>query len=366
MEPGWDADDLWSSEEVTLGSDSQIEVAGPDDIPDGEFDPSDIDATSIISKFGTIASSIYRHATIDIGMEHVGDLVFSIHLSYACRIVLPHCKDRLDPIPNDETEQNREEIKHIAFLEITRGKYYFAPIGDNPQKIIDLGTGMGTWAIEVADMFPSAQVVGCDLSPIQPFWVPSNVRFIIDDIGDDWAHGDNWDFVHARQVLPTIKDPARLCEQSFSHIKPGGWIETQDFGAVMKCDDGTLREDSMLIEFTTLVTQALAPRGINWIVGNDMEEILRNAGFVNIQYKKFKTPIGMWPKAKRLRLVGLYMKSAFADLIDALVPRLFPSLSKSPQQIKEFLAGVQSELLTTQAHIYLDYYFWYAQKPLAN
>lgn len=64
----------------------------------------------------------------------------------------------------------------------------------------------------------------------------------------------------------------------------------------MKCDDGTLREDSMLIEFTTLVTQALAPRGINWIVGNDMEEILRNAGFVNIQYKKFKTPIGMWPK----------------------------------------------------------------------
>lgn len=60
------------------------------------------------------------------------------------------------------------------------------------------------------------------------------------------------------------------------------------------------------------------------------------------------------------------MKSAFADLIDALVPRLFPSLSKSPQQIKEFLAGVQSELLTTQAHIYLDYYFWYAQKPLAN
>lgn len=347
MEPGWDADDLWSSEEVTLGSDSQIEVAGPDDIPDGEFDPSDIDATSIISKFGTIASSIYRHAYENGRRYHRYR-----HGTY--------------PIPNDETEQNREEIKHIAFLEITRGKYYFAPIGDNPQKIIDLGTGMGTWAIEVADMFPSAQVVGCDLSPIQPFWVPSNVRFIIDDIGDDWAHGDNWDFVHARQVLPTIKDPARLCEQSFSHIKPGGWIETQDFGAVMKCDDGTLREDSMLIEFTTLVTQALAPRGINWIVGNDMEEILRNAGFVNIQYKKFKTPIGMWPKAKRLRLVGLYMKSAFADLIDALVPRLFPSLSKSPQQIKEFLAGVQSELLTTQAHIYLDYYFWYAQKPLAN
>lgn len=76
---------------------------------------------------------------------------------------------RLDPIPNDETEQNREDMKHVAILELTRyhelsqvnsqgseldadrqlrGKNFFAPIGDHPQKIIDLGTGTGTWAIE--------------------------------------------------------------------------------------------------------------------------------------------------------------------------------------------------------------------------
>ncbi len=28
------------------------------------------------------------------------------------------------------------------------GKLFFAPIGTNPQKIIDLGTGTGVWAIE--------------------------------------------------------------------------------------------------------------------------------------------------------------------------------------------------------------------------
>jgi hypothetical protein len=28
------------------------------------------------------------------------------------------------------------------------GKLYLAPIGDNPQKIIDMGTGFGEWAIE--------------------------------------------------------------------------------------------------------------------------------------------------------------------------------------------------------------------------
>lgn len=82
------------------------------------------------------------------------------------------------PIPNDDDEQNREDMKHALTLELTEyvpfaftsirysqqqgepasafadwcgrdsGKLFFAPIGDNPQKIIDLGTGTGIWAID--------------------------------------------------------------------------------------------------------------------------------------------------------------------------------------------------------------------------
>lgn len=33
----------------------------------------------------------------------------------------------------------------------------------------------------VGDMFPSASVLGTDLSPIQSVWVPMNVRFLVDD-----------------------------------------------------------------------------------------------------------------------------------------------------------------------------------------
>jgi hypothetical protein len=31
--------------------------------------------------------------------------------------------------------------------------------------------GTGIWAIDFADEFPDATVIGCDLSPIQPQWV---------------------------------------------------------------------------------------------------------------------------------------------------------------------------------------------------
>ncbi|KAI0893590.1 S-adenosyl-L-methionine-dependent methyltransferase [Annulohypoxylon nitens] len=345
MDSSWDPDDAWGSDTI-VGSGSEIAVAGPEDLQDGEFETSDFD-TSSMSMFGSVSSSIYRHAYENGRRYH--------KYRYGTY-----------PIPNDETEQNREDMKHVAILELTRGKNFFAPIGDHPQKIIDLGTGTGTWAIEVADLFPGAEVVGCDLSPIQPFWVPGNVRFIIDDIEDEWAHGDGWDLVHIRQVFPAIQDPPGVCRQSFGHLKPGGWIEVQDFGGIVKCDDDTLQTDSLLTQFYDMTTEALSKRGIRWTIANNLDEILRRIGFVNIECKKFKVPIGVWPKAKRLRLVGLYMKSVFGDLIDALAPIVFPLLSKSQQQMKEFVSNAQDELQTTTAHIYLDYFFWYAQRPPAD
>ncbi len=52
------------------------------------------------------------------------------------------------PIPNDDIEQNREDMKHAMVMELTDGKLYNAPIGANPQRMVDLGTGTGLWAIE--------------------------------------------------------------------------------------------------------------------------------------------------------------------------------------------------------------------------
>ncbi|TVY81481.1 Secondary metabolism regulator [Lachnellula suecica] len=45
--------------------------------------------------------------------------------------------------PNDEGEQEREDMKHAMIVNLCGGKLHFAPIGDDPQNIIDLGTGTG-------------------------------------------------------------------------------------------------------------------------------------------------------------------------------------------------------------------------------
>jgi ubiquinone/menaquinone biosynthesis C-methylase UbiE len=62
-------------------------------------------------------------------------------------------------------------------------KLHLAPIGPNPQNVLDIGTGTGIWAIEFGsylsvhiqqilsfqgECYPSARVIGTDLSLIQP------------------------------------------------------------------------------------------------------------------------------------------------------------------------------------------------------
>jgi len=51
--------------------------------------------------------------------------------------------------PNDDVEQEREDMKH-AMVKLLCQQLHFAPIGDNPQQILDIGTGTGIWAIESA------------------------------------------------------------------------------------------------------------------------------------------------------------------------------------------------------------------------
>jgi len=50
--------------------------------------------------------------------------------------------------PNDDVEQEREDMKHAMVRLLSGQKLHFAPLGDNPQDILDIGTGTGIWAIE--------------------------------------------------------------------------------------------------------------------------------------------------------------------------------------------------------------------------
>ena len=59
------------------------------------------------------------------------------------------------------------DLQHHLCKLTLHGRSHLAPLR-NPKNVLDFGTGTGIWAIEFAEEFPDANVLGTDLSPIQP------------------------------------------------------------------------------------------------------------------------------------------------------------------------------------------------------
>lgn len=113
-----------------LHGNAVIEAGGSDE--DGEFSASDFDpddSSSLRSSSTSISSSILEHSYQNGRRYH-------------------RYRHGRYPLPNDEAEQNREDMLHAMMLEATDGRLFYAPIDENPQRIADLGTGTGIWAIE--------------------------------------------------------------------------------------------------------------------------------------------------------------------------------------------------------------------------
>ena len=149
----------------------------------------------------SLSDSFSMHST---GSMSVRSTVYAHTMENGRRF--QHFKHGRYPMPNDDDEMERENIKHLMLVELMGGELYHAPIGDNPQSILDVGTGSGAWAIEMGDRFPGAHVRGMDLSPVQPSLVPPNVDFLIDDCERDEWLSHSVDFVHLRFMSIVLKD----------------------------------------------------------------------------------------------------------------------------------------------------------------
>ncbi len=71
-------------------------------------------------------------------------------------------------LPNDEPEIHRLNQQHHCFTLLKGGRLHLAPLPSTPFRILDVGTGTGIWCIQMAEQYPTAEIIGIDISPIQP------------------------------------------------------------------------------------------------------------------------------------------------------------------------------------------------------
>jgi len=257
-------------------------------------------------------------------------------------------------MPNDEREQERMDIHYHSVRLVLGNRHFIAPVED-PTSILDVGTGTGIWAMDVADDYPGATVVGIDLSPIQPTAVPPNLEFQIMDADEPWDFTNRFDYVHTRLMNGfSIKSWPFFYEQAFAALQPGGWVENQEFEVRFGCDDGTMSHDSPCLRWATLWNQGIENFGLTGrCYPERMKQQMEAAGFVNVAVRYYRMPIGTWPKDKRLRQAGLYNLVGLLDGLSGLSQRTFTrGLGWSVEEMEVLLMQVRDECKNRKIHSY--------------
>jgi SAM-dependent methyltransferase len=286
-------------------------------------------------------------------------------------------------LPNDEAEQNRLDLQHHIYRLCLAGRIYRAPI-KNPQRVLDIGTGTGIWAVEIADECPEAVVIGTDLSPIQPRFVPPNLKFYIDDFEQPWEFGEDerFDMIHWRSLCGSTGDWPKLYKQAYDNLKPGGYLEVQEYDAwIFSDDDKPLAKAPWTLDWVTRLSELSDQFQKPLNVGRFQKRWMVEAGFegvdeliIKVSYcswaffiklmSRLQVPIGTWAKDAKLKEIGTFERVHMTEFVEAHSMALFTRvLGYTLDQANVLFSMARKDMNDRSLHLYTVYRFLYGRRP---
>ncbi|KAF9464756.1 S-adenosyl-L-methionine-dependent methyltransferase [Collybia nuda] len=280
-------------------------------------------------------------------------------------------------LPVDRDEVKRSELHHRLLQFVFGGKNYIGPVKEALQfgehrRILDLGTGGGFWAIDMADNFPRAEVIGIDLAPIQPRLraVPPNCTFELCDL-DQWniPYPDNhFDFIHARSVHCGIHNYPQLLREITRLLRPGGLVLLIEPNLTPLVDGksaGDSSSDSGLRGWLTLwetYRACLTRKGIDVTVPECLgNHLMATKSFERVMVQDGNIPVGFWPSDPHLLTVGQLQWMDYELFLPALRP-LFLSFGMPQSTVHRIIADAQQDLYHPSVPLSARLHIVYASK----
>ncbi|KAM5353328.1 hypothetical protein ACJZ2D_016769 [Fusarium nematophilum] len=245
---------------------------------------------------------------------------------------------------NDEPQLELMDVTHHILTLGLGNKLYLAPLEkERVHQAIDIGCGTGIWAIDFADEYPGAEIIGTDISPIQPSWVPPNLRFEIEDCTREWTFKSDFaDYIHMRWLVGSMRDWEALCSEAFRVCKPGGWLESHEASSIIKSDDNTVDGKSAMGQWGKLFIEGSKKIGTS-----------------------FTNPIGGWSKDPIEKEMGPYTKFGLETDTEGFVLFMAHTLGWSREEIQVYIAHFRRELRSGKHHGYFRQKVVWGQKPEA-
>lgn len=270
--------------------------------------------------------------------------------------------------PNDAHESERLDLQYHLMLITLDGELGLAPPnkkGSKVERVLDAGTGTGIWCMDFADEHPEAHVIGVDLSPIQPGFVPPNVEFQVDDLEAEWTWSKPFDYIHSSFMNSSIQKWPEYLEKCLKGLAPGGYLELKEFHVTV-CSDGTMSADSPLKKSMECLVEAAAKMDHTFADLKSLKGMMETAGFVDVQEKHFIWPSNTWPADKKNKELGMWNGENMLTGIDGfMMAPLTRGLGLDPKTVQALCAGAKKELRNTAIHSYTPVAIVWGRRPEA-
>ncbi|KAH6950068.1 S-adenosyl-L-methionine-dependent methyltransferase [Fusarium avenaceum] len=244
-------------------------------------------------------------------------------------------------LPNDDQQVESMDLTHHYLTLLLDGQLFLPPLEtDSIKRVLDVGTGSGIWAIEFADRYPDTEVIGTDLSPCQPQWVPPNLRFEIDDA--DWN--------------ALFKEAYRCCA-------PGGWVQSAEADVRFRSDDGSTELEPIFKIYQKLFEEGSRIIGNPFFVHELQQKAFEQAGFTDIKTMDYKFPVGGWPKDPKLAAIGQFVQTTLENDLEGYTLMMWQDVCKWPEdEYQVALMSLRKAIRNPKVHSYMTVRYVYGRK----
>jgi ubiquinone/menaquinone biosynthesis C-methylase UbiE len=246
-------------------------------------------------------------------------------------------------MPLDIEEMNRLDFQHYMLRATLQGNYA-APLRA-PQSILDVGTGTGRWAREMAVEFPRANVVGLDLNPPPADEAaesrrhedlrPANYTFVAGNVLEGLPFAEHsFDLVHMRALVTAI--PHAQWPQVIGELarvtRLGGWVESLEVTPLVGGGPAT----ELLM---TWLVSLMAARGVEFADGGQVAERMHAAGLEQVALRRLDLPCGDFGGR-----VAKMLATDWFSVLGALGGMMVARQITSPEYLEQAVAGMRAEL----------------------
>lgn len=200
-------------------------------------------------------------------------------------------------LPKDKAEGDRLDLQHYLVRHVAEGNYR-APIRQ-PRAILDVATGTGIWAREMAVEFPQARVIGFDIdrTPLERSLevlgpgghFPANFSFQTADALKPFPFEEGeFDVVHARFISPFVPIDRwpQVVGEMVRVLRMRGIIEIAELVAPPSS------ASSAYSALAAAGSKLMEGRNLYRGVGDEVTTYLQHAGIQRIQQRKFTIGTG--------------------------------------------------------------------------